>query len=95
MKSRDVIWLNKTYGEWMKSKDRPKMTDDDLSDTAVELDNHPEPKELESSDKTIETAQNKKALKQILNPKSWFNPDPSRFWKGLGSGKCKFCIQFT
>jgi hypothetical protein len=40
----------------MKSKDHPKMNDD-------ELNNHPEPKELESSDKTIE---NKKALKQIL-----------------------------
>jgi hypothetical protein len=43
IKSRDVIWLNKTYGEWMKSKDHPKMTEDDLSDTEVELDNHPEP----------------------------------------------------
>ena len=46
------------------------MTDDELSDTEVELDNHPEPKELELSDKRIETAQNKKALKQILKIKS-------------------------
>jgi hypothetical protein len=65
IKSRDVIWSNKTYGEWIKSKDHPKMTDDDLSDTEIDLDNHPEPKELESSDKKIETAQHKKALKQI------------------------------
>jgi hypothetical protein len=79
IKSRDVIWSNTTYREWMKSKDHPKMTDDDLSDTEVVLDNHPEPKELESSDKRIETAQNKKALKQISKLKSWFNPDPSRF----------------
>jgi hypothetical protein len=63
----------------MKSKDHPQMTEDDLSDTEVELNNHPEPKELELSDKRIETAQNKKALKQILKLKSWFNPDPSRF----------------
>jgi hypothetical protein len=39
------------------------VTDDDLSDTEVDLDNHTEPKELESLDKRIETAQNKKALK--------------------------------
>jgi hypothetical protein len=55
IKSRDVIWLNKTYGEWMKSKDNPKITDDDLSDTEVNIDNHPEPKESESSDKRIES----------------------------------------
>jgi hypothetical protein len=48
MKSRDVIWLNKIYGQWMKSKDNPKMTDDDLSDTEVDLNNHTEPKESES-----------------------------------------------
>jgi hypothetical protein len=55
------------------------MTEDDLSDTEVELDNHPKPKELEVSDKRIETAPNKKALKQISKLKSWFNPDPPRF----------------
>jgi hypothetical protein len=31
----------------MTSKDHPKLPDDDLSDTDVELNNHPEPKELE------------------------------------------------
>jgi hypothetical protein len=35
IKSRDIIWSNKTYGEWMKSKDNPKMTEDDLSDTEL------------------------------------------------------------
>jgi hypothetical protein len=75
IKSRDVIWSSKTYGEWMKSKDRPEMTEDNLSDTEVEINNHPEPKELESSDQTVATAHNKKALKQISKLKSWFNPD--------------------
>jgi hypothetical protein len=41
IKSRDVIWSNKTHGKWMKSKDHPKMTEDDLSDAEVELNNHP------------------------------------------------------
>jgi hypothetical protein len=86
IKSRDVIWLNKTYGEWMKSKDHPKMTEDDLSDTEVDLDKHAEPKESESSDKRLETAQNKKALKQISKLKSWFNPDPSRFMEVQDAG---------
>jgi Reverse transcriptase (RNA-dependent DNA polymerase) len=71
----------------MKSQDHPRMTEDDLSDTEVELDNHPEPKELELSDKTIETAHNKKALKQISRLKSWFNPDPSRFMEVQDSGR--------
>jgi hypothetical protein len=42
---------------------------------------------LESSDKRIETAQNKKALKQISKLKSWFNPDPSRFMEVKDSGR--------
>ena len=63
------------------------MTEDDLSDTEVELNNHPEPKELELSDKSVETAQNKKALKQISKLKSWFNPDPSRFMEVQDSGR--------
>ena len=71
----------------MKSKDHPKMTEDDLSDAEVELNNHPEPKELELSDKSVETAQNKKALKQISKLKSWFNPDPSRFMEVQDSGR--------
>jgi hypothetical protein len=62
-------------------------TDDDLSDTEVDLDNHTEPKEPESSAIRIETAHNKKALKQILKLKSWFNPDPSRFMEVQDSGK--------
>jgi hypothetical protein len=87
IKSRDVIWSNITYGEWMKSKDHPKMTEDDLSDTEVELNNHPEPKESESSDKSIKAAQNMKALKQISKLKSWFNPDSSRFMAVQDSGR--------
>jgi hypothetical protein len=71
----------------MKSKDNPKMTDDDLSDTEVDLDNHTEPKEPESSAKRIETAHNNKALKQISKLKSWFNPDPSRFMEVQDSGR--------
>jgi hypothetical protein len=84
----------------MKSKDHPKMTDDDLSDTEVELNNHPDPKESELSDKSIETVQNKKALKQISKLKSWFNPDSSRFMEVQDSGRdlvvqeCEFCIQY-
>jgi Reverse transcriptase (RNA-dependent DNA polymerase) len=53
----------------------------------VELNNHPKPKELELLDKTIETAQNKKALKQISKLKSWFNPDPSRFMEVQDFGR--------
>jgi hypothetical protein len=42
---------------------------------------------LESSDQTVATAHNKKALKQISKLKSWFNPDPSRFMEVQDSGR--------
>jgi hypothetical protein len=63
------------------------VTDDDLSDTEDDLDNHREPKESESSAKRIETAQNKKALTQLSTLKSWFNPGPSRFMEVQDSGR--------
>jgi hypothetical protein len=69
------------------NKNHPKVIDDDHSDTEVDLDYHREPKELESLNKRLETAQNKKALKQILKIKSWFNPDPSRFIEVKDSGR--------
>jgi hypothetical protein len=40
-------------------KDHPKMTDDDQSDTDVDLANRPELQKTESSDERIETAQKK------------------------------------
>jgi hypothetical protein len=87
MKSRDVVRSNKTYGEWMKSKDNSKMTDDDLSDTEVDADNHKEQKEPESPAKRNETDNNKQALKHTSKLKSWFNPDPSRFMEVQDSGR--------
>jgi hypothetical protein len=70
IKSRDVVWSIKTYGEWIKSKDNLKLTDDDLSDTEVDADNHKGLKEPESPAKRNETANNTKALKQISKLKS-------------------------
>jgi hypothetical protein len=37
IKSSDVICLNKTYGEWIKSKENLSKVDDDIPDTDLEI----------------------------------------------------------
>ncbi len=61
MKSSDVIWLNKCYGEWIKLKDSFKKTEDKLSDSEVEEDGSKEQKVPELPEKKNETLQSKKA----------------------------------
>jgi hypothetical protein len=38
MKPRDIIWLNKIYGEWIKPNENlAKDDDDDISDSELEI----------------------------------------------------------
>jgi hypothetical protein len=67
VKSRDIIWSNTSYGEWIKSKDSLKKIEDDLSASEVEADGSKVQKEPELPAKRNEARNNKKALKQILN----------------------------
>jgi len=83
--SRDIIWLNKTYGQWMKSKDSLEKVEDDSSDS--ELDIVATKEKMEAPAKMDETAKNAKVLKEISKLKSWFNPDPSRFIEEKDSGR--------
>ena len=83
--SRDIIWLNKTYGQWMKSKDSLEKVEDDSSDS--ELDIVATKEQMEAPAKMDDTAKNAKVLKEISKLKSWFNPDPSRFIEEQDPGR--------
>ena len=89
IKSRDLVWLNLSYGNWKsKNNNQQPADDDDTSDTeALEED----ASDLaEAEDATLDEAQirkQNKALKQISKLKSWFNPDPSKFLEMQNSGR--------
>ena len=89
IKSRDLVWLNLSYGNWKsKNNNQQPPDDDDTSDTeAMEKD----ASDLaEAEDATLDEAQirkQNKALKQISKLKSWFNPDPSKFLEMQNSGR--------
>jgi hypothetical protein len=66
-----MIWLNISYGEWVKSKDSLKKVVDDLSDSEFEKDTVKEQKELPTE--KDKTANNEKVVKEISKLKSWYN----------------------
>jgi hypothetical protein len=75
--SRDIIWLDKTQRQWMKSKNSLEKVEDDLFDSELEKDATKEQMKLPT--KIDETAKSTKVLKEISKLMSWFNPDPTRF----------------
>jgi hypothetical protein len=87
IKSRDVMWLNKSYGAWIKSKNDTSVNDD--SDN--EIDNSKNKIEIE---KPFNDAPNEgenervaSALRQTSKLKHCFNPNPTRFIKNSDSGR--------
>jgi hypothetical protein len=81
IRSRDLVWLNLSYGNWNKSKSNSIQPQDneDTSDTEVMTEDASDLAETE--DATLKKAhirKQNKALKQISKLKSWFNPDPSK-----------------
>jgi hypothetical protein len=73
----DVVWLNKSYGAWIKSKNDTSISDDSDS----EVDNLKDKSEIE---KPFNDALNEgkkeiisRALKKICKVECWFNPNPT------------------
>jgi hypothetical protein len=87
IKSRDVVWLNKSYGAWIKSKNDTSVSDD--SDSEIDtLKNKIETEKLfndASNDGKNERVA--RALRQTSKLKSWFNPNPTRFIESSDSGR--------
>jgi hypothetical protein len=77
IKSRDVIWLGKSYGEWSRTKEDSILKDHD-SDAENEVLEGKSAKELTQSDDSNKEKM-KKALRETSILKSWFNPKPTKF----------------
>jgi hypothetical protein len=86
IKSRDLLWLNLSNGNWkFKNNNQQPPDDDDISDAeAIEED----ARDLaQAEDATLDEAQirkQNKALKQISKLKSWFNPSKFLETQNLG-----------
>jgi hypothetical protein len=81
IKSRDLVWLNLSYGNINKSKNIIKSQDDeDISNTEATIEDASDsakPKDATNDD--IQIRKQNIALQQISKlkrEKSWFNPDP-------------------
>jgi len=78
IKSRDVIWLGKSFGIWNRVQNSTKTEKIDDSD------GKDEPQKDVKEDEVIEAVDKEKLDKtkrEVSKLKSWFNPDPERLLK--------------
>jgi hypothetical protein len=90
IKSRDLVWLNLSYGYWNKLKNNniQLQDDEDTSDTEATTEDASDLAETE--DATLDEVQirwQNKALKEISKLKGWFNPDQPKFFEMQNSGR--------
>jgi hypothetical protein len=87
IKSRDVVWLNKSYGAWIKSKNDTSVSDD--SDNEIEtLKNKIEiEKPFNDAPNDGKNERVARSLRQTFKLKSWFNPNPTRLIENSDSGR--------
>ena len=77
LKSRDIIWLKKSYGDWGK---KVQFAEEDTSDEE-ELEAGREETASEHKEPDDEkTATNPKVIKEMKKLQSWFNPSA---WSGF------------
>jgi hypothetical protein len=87
IKSRDVVWLNKSYGAWMKSKNDTSFSDD--SDNEIDTLKNKIETEKPFNDAPNDGKNERVArdLRQNSKLKGWFNPNPIRFIENYDSGR--------
>jgi hypothetical protein len=81
------VWLNKSYGAWIKSKNDTSVSDD--SDNEIDtLKNKIEAeKPFNDAPNDGKNERVARALRQTSKLKSWFNPNPTRFIENSDSGR--------
>jgi hypothetical protein len=84
IKSRDVVWLGKSDGDWQRSKVSSNFKDDNSDNETDNLKN--QSKEETTSVDTSKDEKTARALKETPKLKSWFNPNPTRFLENEDSG---------
>jgi hypothetical protein len=86
--SRDVVWLNKSYEAWIKSKNDTSVSDDD-SDNEVEVLKDKREIEIPPNDFPLDGKDERItiALNHNFNLKRGFNPYSTRLIKSFDLGR--------
>jgi hypothetical protein len=85
--SRDIIWLNKTYGEWKNNKTTISTAEDDTIELPTGIDNR---KLTENATKDAEDESNKsdkKVFRVMRKLESWFNPETTKAVENYNHGR--------
>jgi hypothetical protein len=85
--SRDIIWLNKTYGEWNNNKTTISTADDDTIELPTGID-----KRKLTANKTKDTELegnklDKIAFRAMRKLESWFNPQATKVVENYNHGR--------
>jgi hypothetical protein len=84
IKSRDVIWLGKSFATWTKNQNGAKIEKIDDSDDEEEVQ-----KDTQVNDEVegVDKRKLDKAKREASKLKSWFNPDPKQFVENNQPGR--------
>jgi hypothetical protein len=81
------VWLNKSYGAWIKSKNDTSVSDESDSETHTLKNKIETEKPFNEAPNDEKNERVARALIQTSKLKSWFNPKPTRFIENSDSGR--------
>ena len=82
--SRDIVWLNKSFGEWDKKDEEVNNEIDEQDEDELIEEVRKEP---DAPVDTEERSPKPKLLSQMKKLQGWFNPEASRIVETLKSGR--------
>ena len=82
--SRDIVWLNKSFGEWDKKDEEVNAEIDEQDEDELIEEVRKEP---DTPVDTEERSTKPKLLSQMKKLQGWFNPEASRIVETLKSGR--------
>ena len=94
IKSRDIVWLGKSYGKWSTSKADLSLKDDDSDNETDSSKDKPVGDTSPSSNYDPKKGKLDKALRETSRLKSWFkpNPNPTRFLENNSDSGREFIV---
>jgi hypothetical protein len=85
--SQDIIWLNKTYGEWKNDKIAISTAEDDTIELPTDIDKRKLTTNAIKNTKDESDESDKKVFRAMRKLESWFNPQATKVVEDYNHGR--------
>jgi hypothetical protein len=82
--SRDIIWLNKTYGEWKNNKTTISTAEDDTIELPTGFDKRKSTTNTTEDNEDESNKSDKNVFRAMRKLESWFNPQAAKVVENHG-----------